>query len=113
MAKKAQLVQCEMYVRGLLLNHKSMTGERLHNMLKMLSDATGGSSSSNAVSVTGGGSAAGGGKGQGSTAAGEGVFNYDMTLSQLRTHLSGLIEREIIEYVDGSYQLLTSGAAST
>jgi len=68
-----------------------MTGERLHGMLKMLADATGGGSSA--------GSAAGG-------SAGDGVFCYDMTLPQLRAHLGLLIDKELIEYIDGSYQLV-------
>jgi hypothetical protein len=72
-----------------------MTAERLHNMLKMLADATGGGSGPGSTSATGG---VGG-------AAGD-VFNYDMTLTQLRGHLASLMDREVIEYIDGSYQLV-------
>lgn len=79
-----------MYIKGLLLNNKLMTGDRLHNMLKMLSEATGGSTNKNSILLNNS----------------ENVFNYNMNITQLKNYLNTLIDKEIIEYVDGSYQLM-------
>lgn len=79
--------QCEMYVKGLLLNNKSMTVDRIHEMLKILSIATGGSAN-------------------GSNSNNQDIFNYDLNPTQLRNFLNTLIDKNLIEYIDGSYQLI-------
>jgi len=81
---KQMLVTCEQFIHGLLVNHKTMTLERLFSMLKMLSEASDGNGASN----------------NGNT-----IFSFDMTQIQLRNHMSLMVERELVEYFDGTYSL--------
>ena len=67
-----------------------MTIDRLHTMLQMISDATGGSASNNQPTAGNGHSD---------------MFNYALSISELRQLLLDLIDREIIECVNGEYYL--------
>lgn len=78
---KQMLETCEQFIHGLLINHKTMTLERLYSMLKMLAEASDGSSNNS------------------------GAFVFEMTQVQLRNHLSVMAERELVEYFDGTYSL--------
>jgi hypothetical protein len=78
------------FCTGLLSGHGSMSLERLHTMLKLLSGG-GGSGGG------GGGAGAGGGGGGGADVA------FTMSLPQLRQFLQAMVDQGKIEFLDGAY----------
>jgi hypothetical protein len=74
--EKSSLVTFEKYVKGMLSSHGSMTVERLHSMLRLISNG-----------------------GEGNEA------KFDMNMVQLRRFLQTLIEENKLEYIDNSYRI--------
>uniref|UniRef100_A0A7S3MFL3 Anaphase-promoting complex subunit 2 C-terminal domain-containing protein n=1 Tax=Spumella elongata TaxID=89044 RepID=A0A7S3MFL3_9STRA len=78
--QKSALVQIEGYVKGLLTSHGTMSLERLHSMLKMITSSSSGSDA-----------------------------QFDMSLQQLRAYLQGLVDIGKIEYLEGVYAMCQPG----